>query len=378
MDFYKDDPCEFFAQKEIASGNVNEKDSALTSKIHKAISIIQFKLEGEIIKRRFLNEMQDRLVLEKINFTKGTINLNGKEYPLRDNHFPTIDQSNPYALSIEEAEIVGKLRFSFLNSQRLQKHIQFLYSKGSMYKVYNSNLLYHGCIPLTKDGTFKKIEIEGQEFEGKAYIDRLESIAIDAYFNKTNPEAKITGLDYMWYLWTGPSSPLYGKDKMATFERYFIEDKEPHAEKKNPYYEYRDNEELCGKILEEFRLDPRKSRIINGHVPVIHKKGESPIKAKGKLLVIDGGLSKAYQHQTGIAGYTLIYNSYGLLLVSHEPFESTRNAIENENDIVSFTTIVEVSSGRKRVADTDVGESIKKEIQELQMLLQAYRLGLIK
>jgi fructose-1,6-bisphosphatase-3 len=380
MEFYSHDDCLAFMPKIDNSKNCSEKDIRLTAQMHKAIAVIQFKLEGEIIKRRPHFGMECRLLLDKINYEEGTINLDGKIYKLKDNSFPTINHDNPYELIPEEAELIEKLKSSFLNSDRLQKHVSFLLAKGSMYLKYNSNLLYHGCIPLDKDGSFKKVRIgsSGREYSGKAFLDRLEILVREGYFYKNNPEAKSYGMDIIWYLWNGPDSPLFGKDKMTTFERYFIEDKEIHAEKNNYYYELKDDEEICNMIFQEFGLNPKVSHIINGHVPVKIKKGESPIKANGKLLVIDGGFSKAYQVRTGIAGYTLIYNSYGLLLVSHEPFESTQKAIEEERDILSTTMVVEQEVERKRVGDTDIGKELKSQIKDLEMLLDAYRKGLIK
>ncbi|ERI95630.1 firmicute fructose-1,6-bisphosphatase [Clostridiales bacterium oral taxon 876 str. F0540] len=380
LEFYKNDECVSFIPKLEGSKNYSDKDIKLISQMHKAIAIIQFKLEGEVIKRRPYFGMEDRLLLDKINFEEGTINLNGKVYKLNDTHFPTIDAKNPYELTQEEKELIEKLKSSFLNSEKLQKHIRFLYAKGSMYLQYNSNLLYHGCIPLNEDGTFKRVRIgaSGREYSGKALLDRLEILAREGYFYKNNPQAKLYGVDVIWYLWTGSDSPLFGKDKMTTFERYFIDDKETHIENKNSYFKYRDDERVCNFILEEFGLNSKISHIINGHVPVKSKKGESPIKANGKLLVIDGGFSRAYQGQTGIAGYTLIYNSYGLLLASHEPFESTQKAIEEEKDILSTTVVLEQEVERKRVGDTDIGGELKFQIKDLEMLLETYRKGIIK
>lgn len=380
MDFYNDDSCTNFWPKLDNDNNLSEKELNLIAKMHKAIAIIQFKLDGQVIKRRPYFNMNDRLLLEKINYSEGTINLYGKTYKLNDNSFPTIDPKNPYELTLEETELIGKLKSSFLNSEKLQKHIQFLYAKGSMYLKYNSNLLYHGCIPLDENGEFKSVSIgeSGRVYTGKALLDRFEILAREAYFYKENRNMKLYGMDILWYLWNGPDSPLFGKNRMTTFERYFVDDEETHKEEKNPYYKYRDNETVCNSILSEFGLDPNCSHIVNGHVPVKSKKGESPIKAKGKLLVIDGGFSRAYQGQTGIAGYTLIYNSYGLMLVSHEPFESTQKAIEEEKDILSTTVVLEHEAERKRVGDTDIGEELKLQINDLEMLLAAYRKGLIK
>jgi len=378
LDFYSNDICTSFKPKVFPENNYRENDLNLMSQMHKAISIIQFKLEGAVIKRCPHYEMQNRLLLDKINYEKGTINIDGKEYILNDTNFPTVDPSDPYKLTQEERELINKLKSSFLNSEKLQKQVRFLYSKGSMYLKYNSNLLYHGCIALNPDGSFKKMKIDNVTYSGKSYIDRTERLAREAYFGKANSESKLYALDSIWYLWCGSNSPLFGKDKMTTFERYFIDDKSTHTEIKNPYYMYRDDETICNNILSEFELNPKDSHIINGHVPVKTKQGESPIKANGKLLVIDGGFSKAYQPETGIAGYTLIYNSYGLLLASHAPFESTQKAIDEGKDILSSTIVLEKSTNRIRVTDTDVGLEIKEQIKDLEMLLTAYRKGLIK
>ncbi|WP_160677249.1 fructose-1,6-bisphosphatase [Clostridium sp. C8-1-8] len=380
IEFYSEDKCEIFKPKVETERACSEKDAELIAKMHKAITVIQFKLEGEIIKRRPYFRMNERLVLEKIDYEEGTFNIDDKIYKLKDCNFPTINPDDPYELTPEELELIERLKSSFLNSEKLQNHVGFLFAKGSMYLKYNSNLLFHGCIPLNEDGSFRKVSIgaSGREYSGKAYLDRLEILVREGYFYKNNPEAKLYGMDIIWYLWNGADSPLFGKDKMTTFERYFIENKEAHIEKKNYYFELEDDEKACNMIFEEFGLDPKTSHIINGHVPVKIKKGESPIKANGKLLVIDGGFSRAYQPETGIAGYTLIYNSYGLLLVSHEPFESTQKAIEEEKDILSTTTVLEQEVDRKRVGDTDIGEELRLQIQDLEWLLDAYRKGLIK
>ena len=376
MELYGDDPCEQFTPKETAEEyTINEL--RLMSKMHKAITIIQLKLEAQIIQRRPHYGMADRLLLDKINFEAGTICLDGTEHPLLDTHLPTIDPQNPYALTEKEKIVLEKLRLSFANSERLQQHVRFLYSKGGLYLVYNGNLLYHGCIAMNPDGSFVKVRVDGQTFQAKSFMDRLDRLARQGYF-ATDPVQKQYGMDVMWYLWSGSNSPLFGKEKMATFERYFVADKATHAEGKNAYYALRDKPETAVKILREFGLDPKTARIVNGHVPVEVKKGESPVKADGRLLVIDGGFSKAYQDKTGIAGYTLIHNSYGFLLASHAPFESTQKAIEEELDIHSKTEILETNYARIRVRDTDEGAEIKEKIHQLQALLKAYRTGLIK
>ena len=333
----------------------NTKDLGMDMKMHKAMAVIQFKLEGQIIKRRPEFMMEDRLLLDKINFEKGTVMVEGREYKMRDMDFPTIDPANPYELTPEETEVMERLRQAFTRCDKLQKDIRFLFSKGGLYKVYNSNLLYHGCVPLDEEGNFLKVNVFGKEYSGKALYDILDTYARRGYYASRESGDKAKGEDILWYIWTGPNSPVFGKDKMTTFERYFIEDKETHVETKNAYYRLYDNEEIVDKILREFGLDATKSHIVNGHVPVERKKGESPIKCNGKLLVIDGGFSKAYQHKTGIAGYTLVANSYGMRLVSHEPFESTEAAIRKESDIFSDSIVVETALRRQCVADTDIG-----------------------
>ena len=355
----------------------NTKDLGMDMKMHKAMAVIQFKLEGQIIKRRPEFMMEDRLLLDKINFEKGTVMVEGREYKMRDMDFPTIDPANPYELTPEETEVMERLRQAFTRCDKLQKDVRFLFSKGGLYKVYNSNLLYHGCVPLDEEGNFLKVNVFGKEYSGKALYDILDTYARRGYYASRESGDKAKGEDILWYIWTGPNSPVFGKDKMTTFERYFIEDKETHVETKNAYYRLYDSEEIVDKILREFGLDTTKSHIVNGHVPVERKKGESPIKCNGKLLVIDGGFSKAYQHKTGIAGYTLVANSYGMRLVSHEPFESTEAAIRKESDIFSDSIVVETALRRQCVADTDIGVELKESIHQLEELLDAYREGVL-
>ena len=355
----------------------NTKDLGMDMKMHKAMAVIQFKLEGQIIKRRPEFMMEDRLLLDKINFEKGTVMVEGREYKMRDMDFPTIDPANPYELTPEETEVMERLRQAFTRCDKLQKDVRFLFSKGGLYKVYNSNLLYHGCVPLDEEGNFLKVNVFGKEYSGKALYDILDTYARRGYYASRESGDKAKGEDILWYIWTGPNSPVFGKDKMTTFERYFIEDKETHVETKNAYYRLYDNEEIVDKILREFGLDTTKSHIVNGHVPVERKKGESPIKCNGKLLVIDGGFSKAYQHKTGIAGYTLVANSYGMRLVSHEPFESTEAAIRKESDIFSDSIVVETALRRQCVADTDIGVELKESIHQLEELIDAYREGVL-
>lgn len=378
MQVYKNDPCQAFKPKLTGDREYHDDEIYMVAQMHKAIAVIQFKLEAQLIQRRQEFKMNDRLLLENIDFEKGTVKIGKKVYPLNDTNFPTIDPNDPYSLTSQEKDIMERLKNSFLKSQKLQKHLSFLINKGSMYLKFNSNLLYHGCIPMTSDGEFKRVKIGGAFFLGRALLDKYDEIIRQCYYYHENTGENSEGLDYLYYLWSGPESSLFGKTKMATFERYFIDDKETHVEEKNAYFSLRDQEELSIKILTEFDLDPEKAHIINGHVPVKFKKGEKPVKGKGKMIVIDGGLSKAYQSVTGIAGYTLIYNSYGLMLAAHEPFESKQKAIEEERDIISDLKVLEKPSLRKRVGDTDVGKSIKEEVFDLEQLLLAYRKGLIK
>lgn len=377
MDTYADDSCDLFKPK-TDENQFTEHEQMLMARMHKAITIIQLKLEGQIIKRRPHYQMSDRLLLDKINFGKGTVHIDGKDYPLIDSDFPTIDPENPYELSEQEKSMMQKIHLSFANSERLHNHVRFLFSKGSMYLTYNGNLLYHGCIPMNPDGSLRHFNFDGKDHGPREFMDRLERLARQGYFTSDDPQKKQYGEDTLWYLWSGAQSPLFGKEKMATFERYLIKETETHTEKMNPYYDYRTDRIVIEEILTEFGLDPKTGHVVNGHVPVKVSRGENPLKAGGKLIVIDGGFSKAYQSKTGIAGYTLIYNSYGLLLASHEPFESIQKAIREEQDIRSETRIVEKKLNRNRVLDTDDGKKIQKKIRDLKSLLEAYRTGLIK
>ncbi len=375
VDVYGDDPCKLFLPKECEG--FTEQEQLMMARMHKAITIIQLKLEGQIIQRRPQYGMNDRLLLDKIDHDRGMVQIGDSSYELKDTHFPTIDPDNPYELSEREAYVMERLSLSFKNSLHLQSHARFLFSKGSMYLSYNGNLMYHGCIPMTDKGGLKHFTFDGVDHSPKEFMDRLERLARQGYF-ADDMEKKQYGMDTMWYLWSGAQSPLFGKDKMATFERYFVSDPSTHKEEKNPYYRFRTKQKVAEQILEEFGLDPEKGHIINGHVPVKVKAGESPVKAGGRLLVIDGGFAKAYQKETGIAGYTLIYNSYGLLLAALESFESTQKAIEEGRDIHSHGEILEHNEQRIRVCDTDDGQRIQQEIDDLKMLLAAYQSGAIK
>ena len=375
IDTYKGDPCESFYIHGKKANSYSE--NRVNVKMHKAITIIQFKLEGQLIMRRPEFHMENRLLLDKVDYERGVITLDGKEYELNDTNFPTIDPADPYALTEEEADVMERLTSAFLNCSRLQTHMQFLLKRGNLYKVYNGNLMYHGCVPMNKDGSFKKVNVYGQEYSGRVLYDVLESYVRKA-FVALDAEEKRKGQDIMWFIWSSPDSPLFGKEKMATYERYFIKDKETHVEIKNPYYDLINDEKVLDRILQEFGLYKDNSHIINGHMPVRLTKGESPVRCGGKLLIIDGGFCKAYQKQTGIAGYTLIYNSYGMTLVAHDPFSSTEEAIEKELDIHSDRIMVQKTERRLLVGDTDSGLEMKERIRELEELLKAYRNGTIK
>lgn len=375
METYGSVNCDCFRVK--AEGAYGSKDQNIDTLIHKAATILQLKLEGQVIMRNPDFKMEHRLLLDKIDFEKKTVMLEGKEYPLKDTDFPTVDPQNPYELSEEESMVMERLCNAFMKSYKLQKHTRFLFSKGGMYKVYNGNLLYHGCVPLNPDGTFAQVTIGDKQYAGKELYDVLESYARRGFYSNKDTQERLKGQDVMWYIGNGPGSPVFGKDKFTVFERYFIADKSTHTESKNIYYKLCENEQVVESILEEFGLDKNTGHIVNGHVPVVMKKGESPIKCGGKLLIIDGGFAKAYHAKTGIAGYTLVHNSWMLRLVSHEEFESKEAAIVNESDIFSASIEVENYHVRKRVADTDEGKEIQKQIAELERLLYAYQEGLI-
>lgn len=375
---YGEDPCKnFYPKIEEGDKTHNERTCRLIAQMHKAITIIQFKLEAALIKRRPDFEMQSRNLLEKIDFNKGVFVLDGKEYEMTDTSFPTIDPKDPYKLTKEEEETIRKLHSSFMGSEKLRSHMHCFLTHGSMYLNINSNLLYHASVPLNADGSFKEVTIGKKAYKGKDLLDRVDSLVRYALSDERSPEHEYA-VDYMWYLWCGPNSPLFDKAKMATFERYFLKDKELHKEAKGAYNTLRDNEEICDRILAEFGVTGEHCHIVNGHMPVKTRKGEKPLKANGKLIVIDGGFSKAYQPETGIAGYTLVYHSRGLQLVQHEPFTSTQEAILEGKDIKSTTLLVELSSHRVMVSDTDKGRELKQQIHDLFELLVAYRKGLIK
>ena len=374
---YKLDKCELFGVKQ-RQNEVSQLDVDIEKKMHKAISVIQFKLEGQVILRRPDFKMEKRLMLDKINYENGTICIDGKDYPLKDSYFPTIDPNHPYDLSADEKDLMDRLIKAFLNCEKLQRHAKFLFSAGSLYLCYNNNLYFHGCIPFNEDGSFRSITLHGASYKGKALYDFLEAYARKGYYMTNCPEEKGYGQDIMWYIWSSENSPVYGKAKMATFERYLLSDASLQEERKDFYYKLIEKEEICDKIIEEFGPDPKTAHVINGHMPVKSKAGENPVKGGGKLMIIDGGFSKAYQPTTGIAGYTLVYNSYGLRLVTHEPFESFEKSVADETDIRSDFTMVKEFERRQKVADTDVGKSMRESIGDLEMLLEAYRQGIIR
>ena len=379
METYKNDDCLEFMPKLLKDTDIDHKNKYLIAQMHKAISIIQFKKEAEIFKRRKEWQMDDRCLLDCIDYQRGICRIQGKEYDMRSCHFPTIDPANPNKLTEEEEVLMHKLHHSFAVSEKLHKHIRALLSHGCMYAIYNSNLLYHASIPLNDDGSLKEVELyKGSRYSGRALMQQIGQTIRAAFENDTEKEEREFAIDYFLYLWCGKDSPLFDKSKMATFERYFLSDKETFKEEKGNYYKLRDDETVCDRILDAFGVKGENRHIINGHVPVHASSGENPIKANGKLMVIDGGFSEAYHKETGIAGYTLVYHSRGFQLVQHEPFTSARDAIEKCTDIKSTTQIVEMSAHRMLVADTDMGEELRSQIVDLKELLYAYRHGIIK
>lgn len=380
METYGDDPClEFIPKLSGGAKDIDEKTHRLAAMMHKAIAIIQFKEEASIIERHPEWNMNDRALFNNIDYKKGEITIDGVAYPLKSNMFPTIDTKHPNKLTEEEELLMSKLVHSFLISEKLQKHIRLLLQHGSMYAVYNNNLLFHASLPLNDDGSLKEVEVlPCQYYKGKELMETIEMLVRTAFQADADTEEKTNAIDYFLYLWCGPNSPLFDKSKMATFERYFIEDKKTHKEEKGNYFKLRESEEIIDQILTEFDVEGENAHIINGHVPVHVANGENPIKANGKLMVIDGGFSQAYHKETGIAGYTLVYHSRSFALVQHEPFSSAQDAIERGLDIKSTTQIVETISNRILVADTDKGKELNKQIADLKELLYAYSHGLLK
>lgn len=379
METYADDPCtEFTPHVDADDTEHSEKTLRLMAKMHKAIAVIQFKLEGAMTMKHPEWNMTDRNLLHKIDREKGTVEIDGVTYEMCDTNFPTIDPADPYRLTAEEQQLLDKLHHSFTVSTTFKRHISYLFSHGCMYGIYNSNLLFHASMPLNADGTLKEVEINGKKYRGRELFNKIGRLVRSAFNADTPADLKEYARDYYWYLWCGPDSPLFDKSRMTTFERYFIKDSAAHKEEKGHYYTLRQNEEICDMILDEFGVEGKQRHIINGHVPVRTQKGESPIRANGKLMVIDGGFAKAYHKTTGIAGYTLIYHSSNFELVEHEPFTSEEEAIRNGTDIVRSTKMVEQTAQRIRVRDTDKGKILQSQIDELRELLYAFRHGIIK
>ena len=379
METYADDDCELFRPVKTDNSPADIPQTRLMSQMHKAIAIIQFKIEAAIIARHPEFKMEHRNLLDKINFKKGTVLCDGQEYKLLDTNLPTVDPKDPYKLTSAEQNVIDRLVHSFTNSKTLARHMECLFAHGSLYLVHNNNLLYHGSVPLNEDGTFASLEIQSVEYKGRELFDTIEKLVRTAYFSTSDDALKEYGKDLFWYLWCGPVSPPFDKKRMATFERYFIADASTHNEEKGNYYRLKNRRDICEMILQEFGItDMEHAHIINGHIPVKAASGESPIKAEGRLLVIDGGFSKVYHEQTGIAGYTLIYNSHGLRLVRHRPFESIHESVAQGMDVIAATQVVEYTENQILVRDTDKGKRLMARVEDLKALLQAYRTGLIR
>ena len=377
IETYANDPCACFQPKKGPEAAADPHDDEIIAKMHKAMAIIQFKIEGQTAKLHPEYLMEDRLLLDKMDLKRGVVTLDGVEYPLLDTNFPTVDPKDPYALTPEEKRIIDGLQVSFLNCEKLQRHIDFLYKKGSMYRYYNGCLMFHGCIPMEPDGSFTELEIYGVTCRSRSLFDRCEELVRQGRFSKDKAKRQ-RGADYMWYLWCGSKSPLFGKDKMATFERYFIAEKTTHKETSDPYFKLAYNAEACERVLKEFGITDPDAAIVNGHIPVKIRKGESPIKVPEKLIIIDGGMSKAYQSVTGIAGYTLVSNSHQMYLSEHEPFATAEDMVHNNRDMESRIIPVKTYAKRVTIADTDDGREIAAQIEDLKLLLEAYRTGAVK
>ena len=379
MEQYADDPCEIYQPRvDEERTNFTDKDVRLIAQMHKAVSVIEFKLSGQIAMAHPEWGMMDRCLMEFIDKERGVINIDGTDYEMKDKLWPTLDPKNPYALTPEESDVIERLRHSFMRSERLQSHVNCLLMRGGMYAIYNSNLMFHAAVPINEDGSMREVVFDGEKVKGKQLMKKVERMARSAFDNDLTAAEREKAADFFWYLWCGPESPLFGKAKMATFERYLLSDKEVQKEPKGWYYILRDNADVCDGILDEFGVKGTHRHIINGHVPVRVGHGETPIKANGRLMVIDGGFSKVYHNRTGIAGYTLVYHSRGFELVQHEPFTSTEEAVTNGTDIHGTTQIVEMTDNREMVQDTDIGRGILIKIADLERLLVAYRKGVIK
>ena len=357
--------------------HISQKDQLLSARMHKAITVILFKLEGQKILRHPEYGMEDRLLLDKIDYANRCITIGGVTYPLEDCDFPTVDPADPYTLTEEENQVIDQLTASFRRSEKLQKHVRFLYSKGSMYLCYNGNLLFHGCIPMTADGKLMSFTIGGHERSGRDFLNYAEKAARKAYYDAPGSTERQLGMDFLWWLWAGRNSPIFGRDRMTTFERRLIKDESAWTEPKNSYYALYQDPAVCDMLLKEFGLEGPHCHIINGHIPVKAKKGESPIKGGGKLVVIDGGFCKAYQPTSGIAGYTLIFNSWCFRIVSHQPFAGQQDAIENNHDIANSSDVFERLGSRMRISQTDIGRTLQAQSDDLCLLLEAYRSGAV-
>ena len=374
---YGNDACEFFKPHILDKNKYDPVDEELAAKMHKAIAICQFKVEGQRIMAHPEYKLDKRLLLDKIDLAAGTVEVEGKVWPLRDTNFPTLDPAHPYDLTAEESELLNALEASFLKSEKLQRHIRFLFSHGALYTKINGNLLYHGCVPTDENGEFEEVELNGVKHKGKSLMDYLDDQVRKAYYAPRKSEETGRSGDIMWYLWLGGNSPLFGKEKMTTFERLFIADKATHKEPVRPYYKLTKERTYCEKILKEFGLDPRRGKILNGHVPVKIKDGESPIKGGGILYVIDGGISKAYQKQTGIAGYTFIFNSRFMALAEHKPY----SPLQPDGTQVFHSPVqktVEIMPERLLIMDTDQGAVLTEKVDDLTDLVEAFKEGLIK
>ncbi len=374
---YQNANLDCFHVKLMGDAHYTEKDKLLSARMYKAITMILFKLEGQKILRHPEYGMEDRLLLDKIDYESKTVRIGDRDYPMLDTDFPTVDPADPYALTQEESQVIEALTDAFHHSEKLQKHIRFLYSKGGLYKIYNGNLLFHGCIPMNSDGSLMTFTLSGKARQGKSFLDYAEQTARKAYYDKWGSQERQLGMDFLWWLWAGRNSPIFGRDRMTTFERRFIADESTWVEPKNAYYTHYHDASVCEMLLAEFGLTGAQCHIVNGHVPVKAKKGESPIKGGGKLLVIDGGFSKAYQSTSGIAGYTLIFTSRNMRIVSHQPFAGKRAAIDKNHDMTGEVTIIEKMAGRMKVAQTDAGKRLQEQVDSLLMLLQAYRCGAV-
>lgn len=360
------------------TSNTKPDNLARVARMHKAVTVLMLKLESAAIARNPDFGMQDRDYLHRIDYAAGTVDCGGKAYPLLDADFPTVDPADPAALLPREQEIVHQLTRAFRESERLQRHVQFLYAQGSVYRCVNGNLLYHGAVPMDREGGFARVTFRGETYSGRAWFDCCDRLARMGYFAPKGSAERQLGQDFLWYLWCGAHSPIYGRSAMTTFERLYIADPSTHAERKDPYYRFINDRPMAERILAEFGLTGENCHIVNGHVPVRAIEGENPVKGGGRLIVIDGGFCNAYHQKTGIAGYTLVYNSRGLILRTHQPFESAEKAIHEDEDIASRSEIIYQAPRRILVSDTDEGAEKRALIEDLQSLVRAYASGVLR